>query len=100
MRLENMNVQFDPRNLIPIDSVGTIYPNIRISDNWGILDVKNEAFLASDWKSIIVSLPEKFTFTAGSDTIKTEDWTLEIKKGWTLKSIAKQGCYTVAKEEK
>jgi hypothetical protein len=100
MRLENMNVQFDPRNLIPIDSVGTVYPNIRISDNWGILDVKNEAFLASDWKSIIVSLPEKFKFTAGSDTIKTEDWTLEMKKGWTLKSIAKQGCYTVAREEK
>jgi len=98
LKLENMSVQYDPRNLIPIDSIGTVYPNIRISDNWGILEVNNEAFLASDWRSIIVALPEKFASTVGAETINTKDWKLEIKKGWTLKSVPRKGCYTVVKE--
>jgi len=98
-KLENMNVQFDPRNLTPIDSIGTVYPNIRISDNWGILTVTNEAFMASDWKSIMVSLPDNFSYTAGSSTVTSNDWKLEIKKGWALKPIARKDCYTVAREE-
>lgn len=99
LRLENTNVQFDPRNLISIDSIGTVYPNIRITDNWGILTVTHEAFLSSDWKSVIVALPDKFSYTAGSDTIKSDEWTLEINKGWALKPIEKKDCFTVEKEK-
>ncbi len=100
IHLVDMNVQFDPRNLVPIDSIGTVYPTIRITDNWGILTVIHNAFLASDWRAVIVSLPEKFEYTAGSETINSEDWTLELKKGWTLKRLANNESYTLVKEEK
>ncbi|MBL0134799.1 MAG: hypothetical protein IPP79_12780 [Chitinophagaceae bacterium] len=31
---EQMNVAYDPRNILPIDNKGTVYPNIRVSDKW------------------------------------------------------------------
>jgi hypothetical protein len=98
-KLEDMNVQFDPRNLIPIDTLGTVYPNIRITDNWGILTVTNEAFMASDWKSLIIALPDNFSDKPVSETIKSNDWTLEIKKGWILKPIKRKGSFTLEKEK-
>ena len=32
--LQKMSVQFDPRTLQPLDDLGTVYPEIRISDVW------------------------------------------------------------------
>ncbi len=41
IRLEKMNMSFNPQNLIPLDEdEGTIYPTVQISDNWGILTVE------------------------------------------------------------
>jgi hypothetical protein len=37
IRFEKMNISFDPRNLVPLESYGTVYPNMRITDNWGYL---------------------------------------------------------------
>lgn len=35
IKFEKMNVSFDPRNIIPIEDKGTVYPNIRVTDKWG-----------------------------------------------------------------
>ena len=37
--LQQMNMQFNPGNLVPLDGLGTVYPDIRIVDVWGILTV-------------------------------------------------------------
>ncbi len=42
--LRQMKMQFDSGNLVPLDSLGTVYPNIRIVDAWGILTVASGAF--------------------------------------------------------
>jgi hypothetical protein len=78
-----MNIQFDPQNLIPIENIGTVYPNLRITDNWGILTVTNEALLSSDWQSIWISLPDNYTNQTETGNIKSNDWVLELKKGWS-----------------
>lgn len=39
-----MNILFEPRNMIPIERVKTVYPILRITDNWGILTVKMKRF--------------------------------------------------------
>jgi len=52
-----MKVQFDPRNLQPLGSYGTVYPNMRISDEWGILEAKNGALMKPDWSAVTVAAP-------------------------------------------
>jgi hypothetical protein len=97
IHLQNMNIQFDPRNLIPIEYIGTVYPNLRITDNWGILTVTNEALLSSDWQSIWISLPDNYKDQTEPGIIKSKDWVLELKKGWSLKPAERKGSYILSK---
>ena len=83
----HMRVQFDPRNLQPLEKAGTVYPNMRISDDWGILDAKNGALMKPDWSAVIVVAPP--TVTDGS--IKGDGWTLELKPGWKIVPGARKG---------
>lgn len=54
-----MNVSFDPRNIIPVEDKGTVYPQIRVTDNWGILEVTKGALMSPNWDKISVSSPVK-----------------------------------------
>lgn len=85
--LRNMHVQFDPRNLHPLDSAGTVYPTMRITDDWGILEVTNGALLKPDWSAVIVAAPAT---NAGSN-LKGDGWTLELRSGWKIISGTRNG---------
>jgi hypothetical protein len=84
-----MSVQFDPRTLQPLDDLGTVYPEIRISDVWGILEASKGALVKGEWGSVVISAP---TETTGSP-IKGDGWTLELKPGWMLVPAARKGDY-------
>ena len=71
---ENMNVSFDPGNLIPLESYGTVYPNLRITDNWGILTVVDGALINADWSKVIVTAPEE----NNNNLVRGKGWTLEL----------------------
>ncbi|MEM7484190.1 MAG: hypothetical protein AAF348_03185 [Bacteroidota bacterium] len=80
---ENMKISFDPRNIVPVDNIGTVYPTLRITDNWGVLTVDNDAFLSSDWKYVLVTEPNKVNDSMVSGT----GWRLELKDSWRLEKI-------------
>ena len=61
LQFRNMHVQFDPLNLQPLGDAGTVYPNLRISDDWGILDAKNGALMKPDWSAVVVVAPSSST---------------------------------------
>jgi hypothetical protein len=86
--LRHMNLQFDPRNQQPLGEAGTVYPTLRITDDWGILTVSGGALLAPDWMSVTVAAP-KDGATSG------EGWTLELKSGWKLAPGVRPGSYAV-----
>ena len=65
--LRHMNVQFDPRSLQPLGDAVTVYPAMRITDDWGILDAKNGALMKSDWSAVIVSAPATMTASRAMD---------------------------------
>jgi len=46
------NVVFDPRTLIPLDTVGTVYPEMKIIADRGIFEVKDGGCLF-DWTRVI-----------------------------------------------
>ncbi len=96
IKLEDMSMSFDPANPIPLDvDEGTVYPTLRISDNWGILTVTGGGALLSPghvW--VVVSEPVK----TGEDEITGEGWRIELNKGYCLEKNS-QGNYLMTKKK-
>lgn len=86
-----MHVQFDPRNLQPLGDAGTVYPNLRISDDWGILDAMNGALMKPDWSAVIVVAPSAST----GSSLKGDGWTLELKPRWKIVPGTRKGDFTL-----
>lgn len=94
--LRNMNMQFDPGNLMPLDTHGTVYPNIRIVDDWGVLTVSRDgALMNSDFTRVTVSAPTD----AKMAPTKGDGWTLELKSGWEIRPGQRPGDYVVGAKE-
>ena len=74
LTIENISASFDPRNIIPLDEFGTVYPTIRVTDNWGILTVKNGALMSPNWSKITITEPVEIS----ANVVKGDGWTLEL----------------------
>ncbi|TDQ79808.1 hypothetical protein [Sphingobacterium yanglingense] len=96
IKFENMNTSFDPRNILPIEDKGTVYPNIRVTDNWGILDVNNGALMSPNWGNISVSVPTVIE----EELIQGDGWSLQIDSNYTVVKDATSGNYILIKKEK
>ena len=94
IKFEKMNVSFDPRNIIPIEDKGTVYPNIRVTDKWGILTVENGALMSSNWDKISISIPAK---TEGRK-ISGDGWVLELAEGYLIKKDNASGNFLLVKK--
>ena len=90
--LQNMNISFNPSNLIPYRNLGTVYPNLRITDNWGILSVEKEALVGKNWGKVIVSEPIKNS----EEIIEGNGWKLELNNSWEMIRIKDN--YTLKKK--
>ncbi|MBR8536927.1 hypothetical protein KDU71_15245 [Carboxylicivirga sediminis] len=79
--LEKMSIGFNPSNIMPLDSLGTVYPNLRITDNWGILEVDScGALVSPSWDKVTISYPEIITDTL----IVGRGWRLKLNDEWKL----------------
>lgn len=85
--LLQMNISFNPLNLQPFGDSGTVYPTLRITDTWGILEVSNGALMKPDWSAVVVSAPP----AALGNSIQGAGWTLEVMPGWRLAPGARKG---------
>ena len=94
LSFEQMNVSFDPGNIIPLDDKGTVYPNIRVTDNWGILTVENGALMSPNWDYIVVTAPQKIE----AKKAVGDGWTLELAEGYALVKDDANGKYTLVKK--
>jgi hypothetical protein len=90
--LRKMNMQFDPRNLMPLTNHGTVYPNIRIVDLWGILEVKEGgALMSADFTRITVPAPSD----PQGPKLAGEGWSLELSPLWMVRPGERTGSYVV-----
>jgi hypothetical protein len=85
--LSHFGIQFNPTNLQPLDELGTVYPNLRISDDWGVLEVSNGALLSQKWTSVALSGPA----TISANKLTGDGWTVELKQGWSAAPGARPG---------
>ena len=91
LRFRKMNVQFNPSTLQPLGDAGTVYPTIRITDEWGVIEGQNGALMKPDWSALVVSAP---AMTTGS-TVTGDGWTLTLKPGWSIAPDARSGDFTL-----
>ena len=90
-----MSMQMNPGTLVPLEPVGTVYPDIRIVDAWGILTVTKGALIKSDFSRIYVSAPGSLSALP----IQGDGWTLELNAGWIITNGERKGDYIVKKLE-
>lgn len=82
IELEEAHIGFNPNNLVPFKDIGTIYPNINITDSFGTLELKDGGcLLSNDWKKAVIS----------ADNIKIEnsviygnEWTIQLNSDYTI----------------
>lgn len=94
IKFEKMNVSFDPRNIVPLEDKGTVYPNIRVTDVWGILTVENGALMSPNWDKISITNPIK----TENKKISGDGWTLELADHYTIVKDESNGNYKLAKD--
>jgi hypothetical protein len=93
--LQQMSMQFDPNHVQPLGGSGTVYPEIRIVDVWGILTASKGALITSTFDRVVISAPT----STEQPTIKGDGWTIELKDGWVLAPDKRQGDYVLKKKE-
>lgn len=90
MPFQKMRMQFNPGNLLPMGTLGTVYPDIRIVDVWGILTVsKGGALMTPTYSMISVCAPA----VTGGSQIHGDGWTLELNPGWRIVAGERKGDY-------
>nr|MBK9652490.1 hypothetical protein [Bacteroidota bacterium] len=90
---EQMQVSFDPGNIMPLNEHGTVYPNMRIVDKWGILTVSNGALMAPNWDRIVVTIPKN----SGTKKLNGDGWTLELNDGYSVIKNSNTGNFELEK---
>jgi hypothetical protein len=88
---ERMRIAFDPTNVIPLDDKGNVYPTLRVTDNWGILEAQNGALLSPTWDRVIVSAPTKID----GKQVSGDGWTLRLNDSYVVMEDYSTGNYIV-----
>ncbi|MGB8190742.1 MAG: hypothetical protein WCF67_02430 [Chitinophagaceae bacterium] len=78
--LMNMNMSFDYTKMVSLNEKGMVYPQIRITDKWGILTASKGALISADWSKARVTFP----ISIEGEKISGDGWTLELSAGYSL----------------
>lgn len=95
------NFSFDPRLVVTFDKYGTVYPTLRVTDSWGVIEVTRQdggALMIKDKEGVLRKFLVSAPLDATARPLTGEGWILELEDGWTLKR-GKRACdYVVARD--
>jgi hypothetical protein len=92
--LRKMQVSFDPNALVSLGDDGTVYPELRLTDEWGTLTVTGGALVAADWSSVVVSAPRE----PAAGSLGGDGWSLDLAPGWRAAPNGSAGSYTLVSD--
>ncbi|MDX9845409.1 MAG: hypothetical protein RBT74_00380 [Tenuifilaceae bacterium] len=77
---DKLQFSFNPQEkLVPIDN-GVVYKTMRLTGEWGVVEVRNGIFRSKDWQLFILAAP-----TSGqSGSIAETDYDLMLNEGWEV----------------
>jgi len=87
LRFRHMKIEFDPRTVTPLGELGSVYPVLRVVDDWGALAVTGGALLKADWSAVVVPAPS----TTSQRTATGDGWRLELAPGWRFEPDDRAG---------
>ncbi|KRG52572.1 hypothetical protein [Stenotrophomonas beteli] len=88
--LRRMRIQFDPNTVQPLPGSGAVYPTLRLTDDWGTLQVTDGALMQSDWKAVFVQAP-----ATDGPFPQGDGWSLQLAPGWSVVAGARAGDFIV-----
>ena len=88
-----MRVEFDPGNIDALDDLGSVYPSMRLTDEWGVLTVTDGALIMKDWSQVVVPAPRN----PQARPIVGEGYELEVAGDWTLVPLEDQRGFRVVR---
>ncbi len=95
LTMESPNFSYEPEDINFLDSLGTLYERLRVSDNWGRLSVDDGgALLANDLHTLRISARD---IVIERNHISGAGWHLMLNDGWQAVS-GENGSYTVRKD--
>lgn len=79
--LAEANVGFDPSRAESLDSLGTVYGGLRLTDRWGVLEAaESGGLVSSTWQ--YAAVPADSGFSPANPA--GQGWRLMLKPGWTV----------------
>jgi hypothetical protein len=78
--LQKLQFTFDPTNVEPLGDSGTVYPNARISDEWGVLTVSAGALISPNFTKVTVVAPKD----PEARPLKGDGWEMQLRPGWVV----------------
>jgi hypothetical protein len=85
--LQAMQYTYDPNNLFPLDTLGTVYPVMRLTDRWGVLEVQNGVLVSANMTKVTLAAPAD----TSARPVVGQGWTLDLAPGWTIVPGARKG---------
>lgn len=91
----SFNYSFNPNTVTPLDDTATIYPTLRVTDDWGILEVSDGALMFRDNRGVT-----KLHVTAPTDIqqLQGSGWKLTLNEGWKIVAGERKGDFVIRKE--
>jgi hypothetical protein len=86
LELESPYFDFEPEDTHSLDTLGTLYNSMRVSDNWGKLTVENGGCLVSNNLKFLRITAK--AFKADKNHISGEGWHLILNNDWELVPVA------------
>ena len=93
LRFVHMKIAFDPRDVQSIGAPGSVYPVLRVVDDWGVLEVAGGALIKADWSAVVVPGPA----STAAGPVAGDGWTLTLAPGWRLEPDERAGDLRVAR---
>jgi hypothetical protein len=87
IELESPYFDFEPEDIHALDSLGTLYNSIRVSDNWGKLTVEKGGCLVSNNLKFLRITAK--SFKTEKNKISGEGWHLILNNDWELIPVEK-----------
>lgn len=85
VELESPYFDFEPEDIHSLDTLGTLYTSIRVSDNWGKLTVnKGGCLVSNNFKFLRITAKG---FKANQKHISGEDWVLILNNDYELVAV-------------
>lgn len=82
LELESPNFSFEPGDMTPADSLGTVYNTLRVSDNWGKITVDEGGCLVSPGLEFI-RVPAK-NIKTDRNHITGDGWQIILNDSWEI----------------